>query len=325
MSTNAVELTKLCKRFGAKVAVDSLDLTIREGELIGLIGPNGAGKTTTIRMIMSIIFPDSGDVSVLGRRSAVESKDRIGYLPEERGIYKKMKVGPFLRYMAKLKEVSSERLDAKIGEWLARVDLSDCFHKRCEELSKGMQQKVQFIAAVLHDPELIILDEPFSGLDPVNSRLLRTLIEDLHASGKTIIFSTHQMVQAETLCDRVVMIHEGRKVLDDSIDRIRSRQANRAIVYEPTDPKSDQTDSMPGVRAVDARGVVRIAHLAEGIDPAAALRTIAANTPVRRIEIARPSLEDVFIEIVAGTRATESEREKLHAMIGSGGGESGGD
>ncbi|MEL6741471.1 MAG: ATP-binding cassette domain-containing protein, partial [Planctomycetota bacterium] len=212
--SNAIRMNGVRKTFGPKVAVEGIDLSVPEGSLHGFIGPNGAGKTTTIRMIMAILFPDRGDLEVLGRKSAVESKDRIGYLPEERGVYKKMKVAPFLEHMGRLKGLDAgPSLRKATRDWLDRVGLPDVAQKKCEELSKGMQQKVQFIASVLHEPDLLILDEPFSGLDPVNMRLLRDLIREQHEGGRTVIFSTHVMVQAEQLCDHIVMIHNGKKVL----------------------------------------------------------------------------------------------------------------
>ena len=191
--TNAIEIHGVTKTFGPKTAVKDLDLVIPEHALYAFIGPNGAGKTTTIRMIMSILFPDKGEISVLGKASAVESKDRIGYLPEERGLYKKMKVGSFLNYMGRLKGMDAGPLDKTVKDWLVRMGLAETYRKKCEELSKGMQQKVQFIAAVIHKPDLIILDEPFSGLDPVNRKLLRDLIDQERQRGCTLIFSTHAM------------------------------------------------------------------------------------------------------------------------------------
>jgi ABC-2 type transport system ATP-binding protein len=217
----AIALRGITKTFGDKVAVRDLDLEVPQGALYGIIGPNGAGKTTTIRMIMSILFPDRGEMQVLGHPSALDAKDRIGYLPEERGVYKKMKVGAFLAYMARLKGVDGRGLDREVRAWLDRVGLQDVEHKKCEELSKGMQQKLQFVSAILHKPDLLILDEPFSGLDPVNMRLLRDLVREQHERGATILFSTHVMVQAEQLCDHIVMIHGGNKVLDASLAEIR--------------------------------------------------------------------------------------------------------
>jgi ABC-2 type transport system ATP-binding protein len=299
---DAIVIRGLRKTFGAKVAVDHLDLTIPQGSMHGLIGPNGAGKTTTIRMIMSIIFPDSGELSVLGKSSAVESKDRIGYLPEERGVYKKMRVLSFLKHIGRLKGMDSAGLDRKVRGWLERVDLADSARKKCEELSKGMQQKVQFIASVIHEPDLIILDEPFSGLDPVNTRLLRDLFLEQHRAGRTVIFSTHVMFQAEQLCDRIVMIHQGRKVLDDTMSEIRSRYTPRSILFEPVSSEANLStvSRVPGVEGVSGEWPAYEAAVKDGADTAEVLSRIAAAVPVARVELKRPTLEDVFIQIVQG-------------------------
>ena len=313
---HAIEMESVRKTFGEKVAVEGLDLTVERGSLLGLIGPNGAGKTTSIRMIMSILFPDSGELSVLGKRSAVESKDQIGYLPEERGVYKKMKVGAFLRHMAALKGVPTDGIGRKISEWLEKVELADVAKKKCEELSKGMQQKVQFIASVLHEPELLILDEPFSGLDPVNMRLLRDLIREQHDRGTTVIFSTHVMIQAQDICDRIVMIHQGRKVLDDTISDIRRRHETRVIEFEPLDPSGMESLSVdglvPGARAGEKAWE---ADIGDGVEPARALAALASAVPLARAELRRPSLEDVFIEIVTDGGASE---EELRAAVRAG-------
>jgi ABC-2 type transport system ATP-binding protein len=294
------------KTFGPKTAVADLDLTVPEGSIYGFIGPNGAGKTTTIRMVMSILYPDRGEIGVLGKASAVESKDRIGYLPEERGLYRKMRVGAFLSYMAKIKGADPHGLDRTIKRWLDRVGLLDCYRKRCEELSKGMQQKIQFLSTIIHEPDLVILDEPFSGLDPVNMRLLRDLIDEIHRDGKTVIFSTHVMHQAEQLCDHVVMIDRGLKVLDATMEQIRSRFDPRTIVIEPIDPGADLSVLMgvPGVRGVrggEADGSVHEVLLDDGTDLPEAMRGIVELTPMRRIELRRPTLEDVFIQLVEET------------------------
>jgi ABC-2 type transport system ATP-binding protein len=306
---DAITIRGLRKTFGSKVAVDGLDLTIPQGSMHGLIGPNGAGKTTTIRMIMSIIFPDSGELTVLGKSSAVESKDRIGYLPEERGVYKKMKVGAFLVHIGRLKGLDSAGLGAKVKGWLERMQLGDCYRKKCEELSKGMQQKVQFIAAVLHEPELIILDEPFSGLDPVNTRMLRDLFLEQHKAGRTVIFSTHVMFQAEALCDRIVMIHQGRKVLDDTMGKIRARYTPRSVVFEPLHPGADMSmiTRLPQVGNVTVSGPAYEAWVRDGVEPTEVLTRIAAAMPMARVELRRPTLEDVFVEIVEGQNAPAAE------------------
>ncbi|MCK6477993.1 MAG: ATP-binding cassette domain-containing protein [Phycisphaerales bacterium] len=314
---HAIELRRVHKTFGSKVAVKDLDLVIPTGSLCGFIGPNGAGKTTTIRMIMSIIFADRGELSVLGKASAVESKDRIGYLPEERGVYRKMKVGPFLTYLGRLKGLDATGLEKKVKDWLARVGLGDCYKKKCEELSKGMQQKVQFISAVLHEPELIILDEPFSGLDPVNRKLLRELIEEQHKAGRTLIFSTHAMFEAEQLCQRIFMIHRGQKVLDGPLQQIWSKYDPRRIYVETMDPADhsmvELASTLPGVREVAAiqRGLDVALH--HDADPGPVMAALASRLPVRRVELKRPNLEDIFIDLVGGSsEALRAELADLH-------------
>lgn len=320
--SNAIVLTNLRKTFGPKVAVDGLSLTIPTGSLVGFIGPNGAGKTTTIRMIMSILFPDSGELEVLGKRSAVESKDRIGYLPEERGVYRKMRAGEFVQYMGELKGLDRATAAKRSRDWIARIGLGEAFAKKCMELSKGMQQKVQFISAVIHEPELIILDEPFSGLDPVNSRLLRDLIDEQHKAGRTIIFSTHQMSQAEALCDRIVMVHQGVKRLDMTPREIQQKFDPRTLIIEPLDPTTDWRGALsqvPGVAAIDRIERVLEVSLSDGADASRTLAACAGMVPCRRAEIRRVSLEDIFIDIVEGSQATRDQRERLREAIrGSG-------
>jgi ABC-2 type transport system ATP-binding protein len=314
---HAVELRAIRKTFGLKVAVEHLDLSIESGSMIGLIGPNGAGKTTAIRIIMSILFPDSGDVRVLGKESALESKDRIGYLPEERGLYKKMKVGDFLEYMARLKGVDGSAAGPRVWKWLERVGLPREARKRCEELSKGMSQKVQFIAAVIHEPDLLILDEPFSGLDPVNARLLRQLVNEEHRRGCTLIFSTHQMSQAENQCDRVVMIHQGKKVLDNTLEEIRGAYTPREVLFEPAGEWERAVAGMAGVEGIVHENGVCRAHLREGARGEEVLRGIAGAVALRRIELVRPSLEDVFVEIVMRNARSEAERTEIVALLRS--------
>ena len=312
----AIRMTGVTKTFGALTAVDDLDLEVPRGGLYGFIGPNGAGKTTTIRIVMSILFPDAGEVSILGHGSALEAKDRIGYLPEERGLYKRMKVRAFLRYMARLKGADGADLDRRIAAALERVGLPGVEPKRCDELSKGMSQKVQLVAATIHRPDLLILDEPFSGLDPVSTRMLRDLILEEHARGATILFSTHVMPQAEEICQHIIMVHEGRKVLDADLGDIRSRYDPRSIRFEPLDPGADTTAlaSIPGVERVrtDDRGPEIV--LRAGTDPAAAMRRILDTTPAARIELSRPRLEDVFVELVAGGAAA-TEADRLRASL----------
>ena len=297
---DAVSLRGVTKAFGATTAVENLDLSVPQGALYGFIGPNGAGKTTTLRMIMSILLPDRGELSVLGRPRAVDAKDRIGYLPEERGVYRKMKVGAFLAYMAQLKG-DTATASARVAGWLERVGLADVQEKRCEELSKGMLQKVQLIAAVLHQPDLLILDEPFSGLDPVNTRLLRDVVLQEHERGATILFSTHVMVQAEEICDHIVMLHGGRKVLDESLSSIRRRHDPRVLMVEPLNPADDVgvLRTIEGVGSVTPdEGAFRL-DIREGADPVAVMRAVALRLPVARLEMKKPSLEDIFIGVVS--------------------------
>jgi len=299
---HAIELSGVCKSFGDKQAVRELDLQVPRGALYGIIGPNGAGKSTSLRMMLSILFPDSGQIRILGRQSALEAKDRIGYLPEERGVYRKMKVAAFLHHMGILKSLPRPVARQRSAEWLERVGLGDVANKRCEELSKGMQQKVQFIASVLHEPELLILDEPFSGLDPVNMRLLRDLILEQHARGCTILFSTHVMPQAEQICQHIVMIHDGRKVLDDTLAGIRASHTPRALRLEPLDPQADVAAAlggMNGVASVTRDGGLHRIDLNPEADLATTLSAVAQRLPPARMELVRPSLEDIFIDIVS--------------------------
>jgi ABC-2 type transport system ATP-binding protein len=313
----AIDLRDVTKTFGSQTAVSHLDLTIPRGALYGFIGPNGAGKTTSIRMIMAILFPDSGKLSVLGHKSALEAKDKIGYLPEERGVYRKMRVGAYLTYIAKLKGVPEKGLAERIKTGIARVGLAGTEGKRCEELSKGMLQKIQFVAAIIHEPELLILDEPFSGLDPVSMRLLREQILAEHARGATILFSTHVMQQAEEICDHVVMIHRGLKVLDDPVSSIHRRHNPRALVLEPLDPSADlgRVRALVEVESCTAHDGAYDVVLRAGIDPAGAIARIAGVLPVARIEVKRPRLEDVFVQLVTDGAQSAEVTSALRAEL----------
>lgn len=315
----AVTLRGVTKTFGETTAVAGLDLTIPRGGLYGFIGPNGAGKTTSIRLIMSILFPDTGEVSVLGHASALDAKDRIGYLPEERGVYRKMRVGAYLTFIAKIKGVAPRTIPARIKNLLERVGLPAVENKKCEELSKGMLQKIQFAAAIIHEPDLLILDEPFTGLDPVSSRLLRDLVVAEHGRGATILFSTHVMTQAEEICDHVVMIHRGTKVLDDPVNVIRNRYEVRALEFEPLQPGFDMNAvlALPDVascRNVD--GAYEIA-LRERSDARQAMQRLIATLPVARVELKRPRLEDIFIELVTGSASHDTAHD-LRAELRAG-------
>jgi ABC-2 type transport system ATP-binding protein len=315
----AILLKGVTKTFGQTTAVAHLDLAIPRGALYGFIGPNGSGKTTSIRMIMSILFPDSGELAVLGHPSAFEAKDRIGYMPEERGLYRKMRVGAFLSYMARLKGVQASGLPARVTRYLERVGLPGIEQKRCDELSKGMSQKIQFVVATIHQPDLLILDEPFSGLDPVSMRLLRDLILAEHQRGATILFSTHVMPQAEHLCDHVVMIHQGRKVLDEPLASIRRQYDPRSVKFDPLDQNADVSSlaSLPGVERIDAADVGYDILLSVGTDPTLAMRRVMDAVPPARLELSRPRLEDVFVQLVSDGGKPESQH-RLRTTVQSG-------
>ena len=319
---DAIRLGAVTKTFGAMTAVDSLDLRIPVGAMYGFIGPNGAGKTTTIRMLMSILFADSGDLEVLGHGSALEAKDKIGYLPEERGVYKNMKVGVYLKFIARLKGVAPRLIAARIEDLLERIQLPEVAGKNCEELSKGMQQKVQFAAAIINEPELLILDEPFSGLDPVSMRLLRNQIVAEHERGATILFSTHVMPQAEEICDHVIMMHKGKKVLDDPISAIRGQYETGKIVVEPLDPTEDTRGltKIRGIETIQMRDGLIELHLTEGTDQARVMRRVTQAIGVARLELSRPRLEDVFVRLVAG-QGDEPGDESGSAEAGTAGAE----
>jgi len=309
VSNSAIELSAVTKTFAGLTAVDKLDLQIPRGALYGFIGPNGAGKTTTIRMIMSILLPDAGNLRVLGLPSALEAKDRIGYLPEERGLYRKMKVAPYLMFIAKLKGVSERGLKERVYAAIERIGLKGVENKRCEELSKGMSQKIQILAAIIHEPALLILDEPFSGLDPVSTRLLKDLILAEHRRGATVLFSTHVMPQAEEICDHVVMIHRGHKVLDDPVRTILRPHDSRALTFEPLDGQIDlgALHALPEVeRCIAVNGHYEIG-LRDGVSASAAMRSVLGVVPAARIELKRRSLEDVFVSIAGPDRGSAGE------------------
>ena len=307
----AVTLQGLVKTFGATRAVDGLDLTIPRGAMYGFIGPSGAGKTTCIRMIMSILFPDSGMLTVLDQRSAIEAKDRIGYLPEERGVYRKMRVNAFLSYIGQLKGLTAASAASRSARLLERLDLADIGNKRLEELSKGMLQRVQFVGAIINEPDLLILDEPFSGLDPVSVRLLKSVIADEHRRGAAVLFSTHVMTHAEDMCDHVVMIHRGRKVLDEPMAGLRRQYDPRTIRFEPFDADADllPLTRIPGVDAMQRTRDGCTIALRAGTDPSSVMRELVRTLPPARVEMARLRLEDVFIRLVSGgIDSVENER-----------------
>jgi ABC-2 type transport system ATP-binding protein len=291
-------LDHVSKSFGDFNAVSDLSLSVKPGRVFGLIGPNGAGKTTTIRMIVNITIPDSGHIELLGQPMTTALQDRIGYLPEERGLYKRMKVGEQLRFFAELKSVSGKEAEDRIDKWLRKLELQDWKDKRTKELSKGMQQKVQFITAVIHDPDLLILDEPFSGLDPVNVEVMKEAILELRSANKTIILSTHQMEIAEKLCDDVCMIYRSRKVFDGRLREIRHSFSRNAVAlrFEGSDGILNDPELVASVRPV---GEEFEALLAPGANPQVLLkRLVDAGIAVTKFELVEPSLHDIFIEKV---------------------------
>ena len=297
MSDNnvTVRLDRVTKSFGDFTAVSELSLDVRAGRIYGLLGPNGAGKTTTIRMIVNITAPDSGSIEIFGQHITPTLQDRIGYLPEERGLYKKMKVGEQLKFFAELKNVTGKEAERRVDRWLTRLKLAGWKNKKSMELSKGMQQKMQFITAVLHEPDLLILDEPFSGLDPVNVELLKEIVLELKAAGKTIIFSTHQMELAEKISDDICLINRSRKVLDGSIREVKQSFGRNSVAL--------RLEGEDGVLN-DATLVSRIERHADGIEALLApganaqdllKRLVASGAAVSKFEMIEPSLNDIFI------------------------------
>ncbi|MGI8619728.1 MAG: ABC transporter ATP-binding protein [Gemmatimonadaceae bacterium] len=314
MGEPAVEIRNVVKRFAAHTAVRDLSLVVPRGTVYGLLGPNGAGKTTTIRMILNVIAPDSGTITILGRDSTTDSiLDRVGYLPEERGLYRKMKVRSILRFLAELKGMSRKKADPLIDEWLERLSLKtadkDWGSAKVDELSRGMQQKVQFIAALLHDPELVILDEPFSGLDPVNSQALKDTIVELRRRGKTVIFSTHLMDNAERMCDAVCIIANGDKVLDGSLADVKAEHAGRTVAVALDGAPSAEIDRIFADRSlverVDDSNRFFEVELQPGADAQQLLRAIVGSgARVKRFELVQPSLHQIFLEKV-GAKGVE--------------------
>jgi ABC-2 type transport system ATP-binding protein len=298
-SIATVVLRNVTKRFGEFTAVGDLSLAVHPGRIFGLLGPNGAGKTTTLRMIVNIFAPDSGAIELFGKTISPATQDRIGYLPEERGLYKKMKVGDQLRFFAELKNVSGREADARIDRWLKRLKLLEWKTKRSSELSKGMQQKVQFITTVLHEPDLLILDEPFSGLDPVNVDLLKEIVLELKQAGKTIIFSTHQMEIAEKICDDICLINRSRKILEGSIRSVKAGFGRNAVALRLTGGEEVLADRTL-VSRVERHSDGLEALLAEDASAQQLLqRLVVAGANIQRFEMIEPSLHDIFIEKVS--------------------------
>jgi ABC-2 type transport system ATP-binding protein len=292
--SDAIVLRNVTKRFGPTTAVDALSLAVPAGSIYGFIGPNGSGKTTTLRMIMNILLPDEGEIEVLGSKRTDSARDDVSYLPEERGLYKKMTVRRLLRYYARLKGRSLSDIDAAIAEWMPRMDLPGVLDRAVETMSKGMSQKVQFIASVITRPKLLILDEPFSGLDPVNMEVLKDAVLEMRRRGTTVIFSTHDMSTAERMCDRIFMIFRGRKVLDGTLESIQE-QYGADTVRVRTSAGVSALAADPEIESMKDYGQIQEVRLKGS--PQAFLSRLASRTAVHHFEVTKPSLHDIFVRI----------------------------
>jgi ABC-2 type transport system ATP-binding protein len=304
--SDAIRLSGVTKRFGSVNAVQGLDLTVPTGSLYGFIGPNGSGKSTTLRMIMHILLPDEGQVEVLGEQGTGAAHDHVGYLPEERGLYKKMTVRRLLLYYGQLKGGHRADLERDIESWLARMDLTKWTDKKIDALSKGMAQKVQFISSVVARPRLVILDEPFSGLDPVNADVLKDAVLSLRKDGATVVFSTHDMGVAERMCDRIFMIHKGKKVLDGTLDQIQAHYGQDTIRVRTSDGVG-ALDDIPGVEEVSDLGNMQTVRF-QG-NPQQLLERLIDRTSVYHFEVTKPSLHEIFVRIAAPEKEVD-----FHAM-----------
>jgi len=289
-----IRLEGVTKRFGTHTAVSSLDLEIPKGTVYGLLGPNGSGKTTTLRIIMGILLADEGKVELFGGPPGIKQNAYVGYLPEERGLYRKMKVREFLTFLGELRGLGRNEAQKKAMDWLDRLDLTAWAEKRSRDLSKGMQQKVQFIGTVLHDPEVLILDEPFSGLDPINQEVLEGIVREFQARGTTILFSTHLMDHAERLCERVCLISKARKVLDSDLKELKKRERKGLVAVE----FEGDDDWLRGPEVLEIREVEDETHLRlrDGADHQAILRRgVAAGVRIDRFDLVEPRLHEIFV------------------------------
>lgn len=303
-----IEVKSIKKTFGDITAVSDISFTANRNEIFGLIGPNGAGKSTTIRMIMNILAPDDGQILFDGNPIQEKDKERIGYLPEERGLYKKVKVNEMLIYLAKLKNADIQESQERIDYWLDRFDLMQWKEAKIEELSKGMGQKVQFIASMAHDPELIFLDEPFAGLDPVSSDQLRDSILDLGKQGKTILFSTHIMEHAEKICNSIFLINKGREVISGRVEDVKDTHGKKSVIVE-FDGNSEFVKDLAMVKKVITYPRYLEIELTDDGDPDVLLKKLVDNVSVRKFEITTPSLHKIFVDRV-GKKPEEISKEE---------------
>ena len=296
---NALEIEGISKKFGDFHAVKKLSFMIPSGTIYGLLGPNGAGKTTTIRMVMNIIIPDEGSIKVLNRRMDEEMKERVGYLPEDRGLYPKMKVGELLLFLSEIKGLKGSDARKEIDFWLERFDLSDWKSKKVEELSRGMQQKLQFIVTVIHEPELIILDEPFSGLDPVNTKLFKDIMLEMKKKGRTIVFSTHRMEQVEMICDNICLINKAERVLEGNLSQIKKQYGKNTVILD-YDGEADFIKNFPEIEKIDDYGKFMEIKLKETSSPQDLLPKLVGKISINKFEVKEPTLNAIFIEKVGG-------------------------
>jgi len=294
---DVLEINNVSKSFGSFKAVKNLYISLPQNVIYGFLGPNGAGKTTTIRMIMDIIMPDEGEIKVLGQRISDKIKDRIGYLPEERGLYKKMKVNEILVFLSRLKRIKQDNINKKIDYWLERFELIEWKNKKVEELSKGMQQKLQFIATIIHSPELIILDEPFAGLDPINTDLLKNIMLELKEQGTTIIFSTHMMEKVEKICDSICLINKGEKVLDGNLKKIKQQYGKNTVRIEYSG-SNNFLNNKELIKSYNDYGQMVEITLNPGVDAQKLLIEAIKEATISKFEVTEPSLNDIFIEKV---------------------------
>jgi len=309
----AIRVNQVSKSYGDFKAVENLSLEVREGSIFGLIGPNGAGKSTTIRMIVNITIPDSGEILMFDQPVSSLLQKRLGYLPEDRGLYKKMKVGEQLTFFAELKGMNPKDSAPEIDKWLARIEMTEWKDRKWEDLSKGMQQKIQFVSTILHSPDLVILDEPFSGLDPVSSGLLKEIVQELRQNRKTIIFSTHLMQQAEELCDEICLIDHGHKILGGSLREIKRGFGWRYVAIDG-EGLDEALSSAPHLvhNALKRRDHTEV-MLNDGADPQDLLNhLITHNTLITRFELVAPSLNEIFIESVTKRHVKGDERQSAY-------------
>ena len=302
---NALELDGVCKSFGPVRAVDGLSVRVPQGSVYGFLGPNGAGKTTTLRMVMDIIRPDRGAVRLLGKDGSALARECVGYMPEERGLYRKMTVTRVLSYFGSLKGLSATQSKQRATQWLNWLSLSEHAGKKVEELSRGLHQKLQFAVTVINDPQLVILDEPFAGLDPVNQDILREIINRMRQEGKTVLFSTHIMHEAEQLCDFLVLINRGRVVVDGSLEAIRAQHQSNAVSVE-LEGESRFIEALPMVQQVKPDGRRLEVRLIDNADPQDLLKALVERARVRAFEIKQPSLHEIFVRLVGNGHAEDS-------------------